>query len=98
MLDVFVIVYLDDILIYTKNPGQPHVEAIHWILNQLWKYFYFAKLKKYCFYPDEIYFLGYIVSFKGISIEDKKIEVVKEFPKLKLIWDIQVFLSFANFY
>ena len=32
-LDIFVIVYLDNILIYTENPGQPHVEAIHWVLD-----------------------------------------------------------------
>ena len=31
--DIFVIVYLDDILIYTEDPGQPHVEAIRWVLN-----------------------------------------------------------------
>ena len=45
-LDIFVIVYLDDILIYTKNPGQPHAKAMHWLLDQLQKYFLFANLKK----------------------------------------------------
>ena len=78
MLDVFVIIYLDDILIYTKDPGQPHVEAIRWVLDQLSKYSLFANLKKYHFYQDEIHFLGYVVSSKGISMEVKRIEVVKE--------------------
>ena len=32
-LDIFVIVYLDNILIYTKDPGQPHVEVVRWVLN-----------------------------------------------------------------
>ena len=36
-LDVFVIVYLDDILIYTEDPGQAHVEAVRWVLDQLRK-------------------------------------------------------------
>ena len=36
-LDIFVIVYLNDLLIYTKDPGQPHIEAICWILDQLRK-------------------------------------------------------------
>ena len=53
-LDVFVIVYLDDILIYTKDPGQPHVKAIRWVLDQLWKYGLFANLKKCCFHQDEV--------------------------------------------
>ena len=35
-LDIFVVVYLDDILIHTKDPGQPHVEAVRWVLDQLW--------------------------------------------------------------
>ena len=96
--DIFVIVYLKDILIYTKDLGQPHVEAVHWVLDQLRKYLRFANLKKCHFYQDEICFLGYIVSSKNISMEIEKIEVVREWPKSKLIWDIQVFLGFANFY
>ena len=56
-LDIFIIVYLDDILIYTKDPNQPHVKAICWVLDQLQKYSFFANLKKYSFYQDEICFL-----------------------------------------
>ena len=77
-LDVFVIVYLDDILIYTEDLSQPHVDTVRWVLDQLRKYFLFANLKKCRFHQDEICFLGYVVSSKGISIEAEKIEVVKE--------------------
>ena len=97
-LDVFIIVYLDDILIYTEDPGQPHVDAVRWVLDQLQKYFLFANLKKCRFHQNEIRFLGYVVSSKGISIEAEKIEVVKEWPEPKSVRDIQVFLGFANFY
>ena len=76
-LDIFVIVYLDDILIYTKDPGQPHVKAVRWVIDQLRKYSLFAKLKKCHFYHNEICFLEYIVSFKGISMKVKQIEMVK---------------------
>ncbi len=34
-LDIFVVVYLNDILVYTKDPGQPHVEFVRWVLEQL---------------------------------------------------------------
>ena len=79
-LDVFVIIYLDNILIYMEDSGQLHVEAIHWVLDQVQKYFFFVNLKKYCFHWDKIRFLGYVVSSKSISMKAKKIEVVKKWP------------------
>ena len=97
-LDIFIIIYRNGILIYTKDPGQPYIEAIHWVLDKLWKYSLFANQKKYRFHQDEVHFLGYIVSSKGISMEVERIEVVKEWPKPKSVQNIQVFLSFANFY
>ena len=97
-LDIFIIVYLDNILIYTEDPRQPHVEAVRWVLDQLRKCLLFANLKKCCFYQDEVCFLEYVVSSKGISMEVKRIKVVKEWPKPKSIQDIQVFLDFVNFY
>ena len=87
-LDVFVIVYLDDILIYTEDPGQSHVDAVYWVLDQLRKYSLFANLKKYYFHQDEIRFLGYVVSSKGISMEVIKIEVVKEWFEPKSVRNI----------
>ena len=55
-LDIFDVIYLDDTLIYTKNPGQPHVEAIRWILDQFWKHFLFANWKKCQFHQDKVRF------------------------------------------
>ena len=97
-LDIFVVVYLDDILIYTKDLGQPYVESVRWVLDQLWKHSFFANLKKCRFHQDEVRFLGYVVSLKGISMEAERIEVVKDWPEPKSVRDIQVFLGFANFY
>ena len=77
-LDTFVVVYLDDILIYTKDPGQPHIEAVRWILDQLRKHSFFANLKKCRFHRDEVRFLEYVVSSKVISMEAERIEVVKD--------------------
>ena len=76
-LDIFVIVYLDDILIYTKDDGDGHVAAIQWILERLRKFSLYAKLKKCRFHQDKVRFLGYVVSSKSIRIEDEQIEGVK---------------------
>ncbi len=61
-LDIFVVVYLDDILIYTEDPGRPHVDAVWWVLEQLRKHGLYANLKKCRFHEDEVWFLGFFVS------------------------------------
>ena len=79
--DIFVVVHLDDILIYTKNLDQPYIDAVKWILKQLWKHGFYANLKKCQFYKDEIHFLSFVVLAQGIKIEEEKIEAVKVWPK-----------------
>ena len=76
-LDIFVIVYLDDIFIYTDDDGDGHIAAVRWVLGQLRKYSLYANLKKCRFHQEEVQFLGYVMSSKGICMEDKKIEAVK---------------------
>ncbi len=61
-LDIFVVIYLDDILIYIEDLGQPNVDVIRWILKQLQKYGLYAYLKKCWFHQDEVWFLGFIIS------------------------------------
>ena len=97
-LNVFVIVYLDDILIYTKNENKGHVQAVRWVLNQLRKFLLYANLKKCRFHQEEVRFLGYIVSLRGICMEDERIKAAKQWPEPKSIRDIQVLLGFANFH
>ncbi len=97
-LDIFVIVYLDDILIYTKSESKEHIQAVRWVLDQLWKHSLYANLKKCRFYQDEVRFLGYIVSHHGIQIEEKQIKAVHDWSEPQSLRDIQVFLGFANFY
>ena len=97
-LDIFVIVYLDDILIYTEDQGRGHVEAVRWVLDILRKNGLFANLKKCRFHKDEVRFLGYVVSSQGIRMEDERIKAVNNWPEPKSVQDIQVFIGFANFY
>ena len=61
-LDIFVIMFLDDILIYTEDQGRGHVEAVWWVLDLLRKNGLFANQKKCWFYKGEVRFQGYVVS------------------------------------
>ena len=60
-LDVFLIMYLNDILIYTKNKSKENVEAIWWELEQLQKHLLYANLKKCQFHQYKMRFFSYIV-------------------------------------
>ena len=75
-LDVFVIVYLDDILIYTENEGKEYVEAVQWVLEQLRKHLLYANLKKCRFHQNEVRFRGYIASHQSIRKEEERIKAV----------------------
>ena len=76
-LDIFIIIYLNNILIYTQNNEDGYVAAVQWVLEQLRKFLLYANLKKCQFHWDEVWFLSYVVSIEGICIEDKQIEAVK---------------------
>ncbi len=80
-LDIFVRVYLDDILIYTKDPGRPHVDTVQWVLEQLRKHDLYANLKKYRFHEDEVRFLGFVISAQGIKMEEERIEAIRDWPE-----------------
>lgn len=65
-LDIFIIIYLIDILIYTKDTSQDYVYAVRLVLEILKKYKLFPNLKKCCFCQNEVQFLGYVVSAQRI--------------------------------
>ncbi len=87
-LDIFVIVYLDDILINNEVPGQPHLDAVRWVLEQLRKHDLLANLKKCYFHQDEVRFLGFVMSSQGIRMEEEKIKAVKAWAEPKSVRDI----------
>ncbi len=87
-LDVFVIVYLDDILIYTKIEGKEHIQAVQWIWDKLQKYSFYTNLKKCRFHQNEVRFLGYIVSHQGIQMEEERIKAIRDWPEPQSVRDI----------
>ena len=80
-LEIFVIVYLDNILIYTDDDKDSHVKTIQWVLKQLRKFLLYAKLKKCQFHQEKVWFLGNPVFSRGICMEDERIEANKQWPK-----------------
>ena len=77
-LKIFIIMYLDDILIYIKDNGDGYIAGVQWVLEQLRKFLLYASLKKCWFHQDEVWFLGYMIFSEGIRMEDKWIEAVKQ--------------------
>jgi hypothetical protein len=96
-LDISVIVYLDDILIYSKT-REEHVRHITQVLERLRKHRLWAKAEKCRFFQNSVDFLGYIVSQDGVSMDPTKVNAIIEWQPPKSVKDIQVFLGFANFY
>jgi len=97
LLDVCVVVYLDDILIYSDDVTQ-HQNHIKEVLKRLWKVELYAKAEKCEFYSDSIEYLGYVLSPSGLTMSDTKVKTIQEWPEPKKVKDIQSFLGFANFY
>ena len=61
---------------------------MRWVFDQLRKFLLYTNLKKCQFYQEEVQFLGYIVTLRGICMEDERIKVVEQWPELKLVRDI----------
>ena len=97
MADLFVIVYLDDILIFSKNKEE-HRKHVRMVLECLRKYNLFIKPEKCLFCSDWVEFLRFIVSPAGVAMDVEKTAAITKWPVLKNLHDVQSFLGFANFY
>ncbi|KAJ6808834.1 uncharacterized protein M6B38_165845 [Iris pallida] len=96
-LDKFVIMFIDDILIYSKSEEE-HEKHLRIVLQTLREKKLYAKLSKCEFWLDQIPFLGHIVSGEGISVDPKKVEAVKSWPTPKSVAEIRSFLGLAGYY
>ena len=96
-LDVFVVVYLDDILIFSDNQEQ-HVQHVTTVLEALSQHDLYVKAEKCDFHVTSTEFLGYNISPSGITMAKDKVQAIKDWPTPKSKHDVQVFLGFCNFY
>jgi len=97
LLDVCVVIYLDDILIYSNNMSEHH-QYVKEVLKHLYKAGLYAKAEKYEFHSESVEYLGNILSSSGLTMSDDKIKIIQDWLEPKKVKDIQSFLGFANFY
>lgn len=96
-LDQFMLVFLDDILVYSKNVEE-HDRHLRLVLQVLRENQLFKKLAKCEFYSPTIHYLRHIISIKGLAIDLKKIKAIIDWPTLKNVSEIRSFMGLASYY
>ncbi|KAJ9565014.1 LOW QUALITY PROTEIN: hypothetical protein OSB04_000980 [Centaurea solstitialis] len=97
MLDRSVIVFIDDILIYSKSKEE-HVEHLREVLEVLRKEKLYAKFSKCDFWLQEVQFLGHLVNREGIKVDPAKVEAVMKWETPKTPTEVRSFLGLAGYY
>ncbi len=96
-VDKFVIVFIDDILIYSRNPEE-HISHLRTVLSALRQYDLHIKLPKCAFGLPEVEFLGHIVGAEGAKVDPKKTQALCDWPVPKTVHDVRAFLGLAGYY
>ena len=96
-LDHFVIVLIDDILVYSKSEEE-YAMHLRMVLLTLREHQLYAKFSKYEFWLDQVAFLGHVVSKDGIQVDPKKIEAITELSRPTTVTEVRSFLGLAGYY
>jgi hypothetical protein len=92
-----VVVYLDDILIYSRTEEE-HLAHLKQVLQILRENQFYAKLKKCTFFQPETLFLGHVVGRDGIKPDPAKVTAVKGWPVPQTVTDVRSFLGLTNYF
>jgi RNase H-like domain found in reverse transcriptase/Reverse transcriptase (RNA-dependent DNA polymerase) len=95
--DVYVIIYLDDILIFSDNKDD-HFQHVFEVLKQLRKHGLYANGKECDFHSKSVDYLGHMIGPNRFQMDPAKVKVIQNWPEPQKVKDIQSFLGFANFY
>jgi hypothetical protein len=93
----FVVVYLDDILIFNRT-WEEHMQHIQRVLSTLRQHKLYANLEKCSFGMNRVQYLGYIVDEHGVHVYPANIQVIRDFPAPTTLTELQSFLGLANVY
>ncbi|WVZ97508.1 hypothetical protein U9M48_043035 [Paspalum notatum var. saurae] len=96
-IGLFVVVYFDDILIYSKSMDE-HLEHLSAVFDALRAAHLFANMEKCIFCTQRDSFLGYVVTPQGIEVDSSKIATIQEWPTPTTVTQIRSFLGLAGFY
>ena len=96
-LDQFVVVFIDDILVYSENK-EKHTEHLRVVLQTLRNERLYAKFSKCEFWLDRVMFLGHVVSAEGVSVDPQKIEVIVNWERPTNVIEVRSFLGLAGYY
>jgi hypothetical protein len=95
--NTFVVVYLDDILIYNKTWVE-HLQHIQQVMHTLSQHKLYTNLEKLSFGMDWVHYLGYIIDHHGVHVDPTKIQVIYDWPAATTLPELWSFLGLANFY
>lgn len=96
-LDQFVIVFIDDILVYSSSE-EDHREHLGIVLETLRRERLYAKFSKCDFWMKKVAFLGHVISGDGVSVDPAKIEAIKNWHRPRSVFEIRSFLGLAGYY
>ena len=96
-LDKFVIVFIDDILIYSNNE-EKHAKHLAVVLKLLRENQLYAKLSKYSFFQIELHFLGHVASKEGIATDSENIRTIMEWVYHRNVDEVRSFMGLACYY
>ena len=96
-LDKFVVVFTDDILVYSKNEEE-HKEHLRLVLGKLTEHQLYAKFSKCVFWLKEVGFLVHVISGEGIAVDSTKVVTVTNWVAPTTVGEIWSFLRLAGYY